>query len=94
MRDFNCFDPEEMQNSMLREKSKYYKETEEGIAEMCKMMEDMRNQAAKEAAEESRIRTFADAVNGIKRMFGVGNDQAMEAANVPNELRSAVLAAL
>jgi len=90
MHDFNCFDPEKMQISMLREKSKYYKETEEGIAEMCRMMEDMRN----EAAEEARIKTFVDAVNGIKRMFGIGNEKAIEAANVPAELRSAVLSAL
>lgn len=87
MHDFNCFDPDEMQNPMLREKSKYYKESEEGIAEMCKMMEEMRN----EAMLEAKIKAFVDAVKGIKQMFDVGNEKAMEAANVPAELRPAVL---
>ena len=41
MHDFNCSDPESMKNSRLREKSRYYKESKEGIAEMCKAIEDM-----------------------------------------------------
>ena len=41
MHDFNCSDPESMKNSLLREKSRYYKESKEGIAEMCKAIEDM-----------------------------------------------------
>ena len=94
MHDFNCSDPDDMKIAMLRERSRYYKESKEGIAEMCKVMEDMRNAAAKEAAEASRIQTFVDAITGIKKMFGVDNDKALEAANVPAELRAAVLAAL
>ena len=86
MHDFNCSDPDDMKISLLREKSKYYKNSEEGIAEMCKVLEDMRN--------EVEIQTFVNAIRGIKKMFGVDTEQAMEAANVPTELRSAVLAAL
>lgn len=50
MKDFSCSKPADMHYKLLYERTKYFKETEEGVAAMCKMMEDMRNEAAKEAA--------------------------------------------
>ena len=52
MHDFNCSDPESMKNSLLREKSRYYKESKEGIAEMCKAIEDMCREAALQREQE------------------------------------------
>ncbi len=40
---------------ILAEKVKYFKETEGGNAVMCKMMEDMRNEAATQATNEKAI---------------------------------------
>ena len=45
MHDFREPDPDKMIYSVLAKKSRYYKESEEGVAIMCKMMEDMRNEA-------------------------------------------------
>jgi hypothetical protein len=49
MHDFFCTDPEDMHYKELADKVRYFKEDEEGVAAMCKVMEDMRNEAAREA---------------------------------------------
>ncbi len=51
MHDFSCTDPDEMEYEALAGKARYYKKEKEGVAAMCKMMEDMRNEAAREAAQ-------------------------------------------
>lgn len=43
MHDFSCANPDDMLDQDLAEVSRYYKETEEGVETMCKIMEDMRN---------------------------------------------------
>lgn len=55
MHDFNCTDAKDMYYPILAEKVKYFKETEGGNAAMCKMMEDMRNEAATKAATQAAI---------------------------------------
>ena len=55
MHDFFCTDPDEMHYVKLAEKVRYYKEDEKGIAAMCKVMEDMRNEAAKEAVWRTKV---------------------------------------
>ena len=49
MKDFSCTNPSDMYYKPLYERAKYFKETKEGVATMCKMMEDMRNETAQEA---------------------------------------------
>lgn len=53
MKDFSCTNPEDMHYKVLYERAKHFKETKEGVATMCKMMEDMRNEAAEEAVKET-----------------------------------------
>ena len=45
MQDFSCTDPEKIQYKQLAERVRYFKEDEKGVAVMCKMMEDMKNEA-------------------------------------------------
>ena len=47
----------------LAEKVRYFKEDEKGVAAMCKAMEDMRNETARKAAEQTKIEM---ALNMIK----------------------------
>lgn len=49
MHDFKCSDPDMMKIDLLKERSKYYKESPKGVAEMCKVMEDMRNETEQNA---------------------------------------------
>ena len=39
----------------LANKARYYKHDEKGVGTMCKMLEDMRNEAAKEAAWQTKV---------------------------------------
>jgi len=55
MHDFFCTDPDDMNYKSLADKVRYFKEDEKGVAAMCKVMEDMRNEAAETAVEQERI---------------------------------------
>lgn len=44
--DFNCTDPDEMYFSVLADRVRYFKETPEGQAEIFKMFDDARKEAA------------------------------------------------
>ena len=47
MHDFSCTSAEEMHYQILADRVRYFKEDTEGVATMCKAMEDMRNEAVK-----------------------------------------------
>ena len=55
MHDFFCADPDDMHFGALANKARYYKHDEKGVGTMCKMLEDMRNEAAKEAAWQTKV---------------------------------------
>ena len=56
MHDFFCTDPDDMHFKELADKVRYFKEDEKGVAAMCKVMEDMRNETAWNTKVESVIR--------------------------------------
>jgi len=53
MHDFSCTNPDDMNYEILAKKARYFKQDEKGVAAMCKMMEDMRNEAAREAVRKT-----------------------------------------
>ncbi len=52
MHDFSCTAPEDMYYDELAERVRFFKKSKEGIAIMCKVMEDMRNESLKEGMKE------------------------------------------
>ena len=56
MHDFSCTDPDDMNHEALAKKARYFKQDEKGVAAMCKLLEDMRNEAARETAREAARR--------------------------------------
>lgn len=50
MHDFSCTNPSDMYYDVLADRVKFFKESKEGIAVMCKAMEDMRKDSLKEVA--------------------------------------------
>ena len=55
MHDFRCADPDELISPVIAERFTYLKKDEKGRESMCQMMEEMRNEAALQAAlEKSR----------------------------------------
>ncbi len=55
MHDFSCTEPDDMNFEELAKRARYFKKDEKGVAAMCKMMEDMRNEAAREAAQKAEL---------------------------------------
>ena len=52
MHDFRCTRAEDMNYNIMADKTRYYKENPKGVSEMCKIIEDMRNEAANAKAIE------------------------------------------
>ena len=57
MEDFSCADPDQMNYEPLAERARFYKKDEKGVGRMCKLLEDMRNETAREAAQEAALST-------------------------------------
>lgn len=53
MHDFSCTSADEMYYQILADRVRYFKEDTEGVATMCKIMEDMKNEAAKRNSIET-----------------------------------------
>lgn len=52
MHDFNCTKADDMNFALMAERTRYLKENPKGVNEMCKVMEDMRNESLKEGIRE------------------------------------------
>lgn len=52
MHDFNCTDASDMNFELLAEKTRYLKENPKGVREMCKVMEDLREESYAEGRAE------------------------------------------
>lgn len=68
MHDFSCTDPSEMYYDVLADRVKFFKESKEGIAVMCKAMEDMRNQTLKEGMINVAKRMLADGTLTLEKI--------------------------
>lgn len=75
MHDFSCTSAEQMHYQILANRVRYFKEDTEGVATMCKAMEDMRNEAAREA-------TKAKTVSIARRMLKSGKYTYEDIADV------------
>ena len=71
MHDFSCSDPAKMHYASLAARTKYFKESEEGIHTMCRAMEDMRNETAARVARETAIRMLSMGRYGIDEVSDI-----------------------
>lgn len=53
--DFSCKNADDMYIEELAERTRYYKESSEGVSHMCKIIEDMLNENAIETARKEKI---------------------------------------
>lgn len=54
MHDFNCNNADDMYFDLLAEKTRYLKENQEGVNEMCRAMEELREESFERGREEGR----------------------------------------
>lgn len=75
MYDFHCKDAKDILNPLLAEEVRYLKETEGGRSQMCKLLEEMRNEAAAEG-------NYEKAVSTALKMLARGRDSMEEIAEL------------
>ena len=56
MYDFYCTDAEKMNYELLADRVRYFKEDEKGVATMCRAMEEMRKETARETERAKAIK--------------------------------------
>jgi len=84
MHDFFCTDPDDMHYKELADKVRYFKETEKGVATMCKVMEDMRKETRWEQIVESVRRWLSMGLSHeqIAKGEGITLEQVREIAGM------------
>ena len=84
MHDFFCTDPDDMHYKALADKVRYFKETEKGVATMCKVMEDMRKETRWEQIVESVRRWLSMGLSHeqIAKGEGITLEQVREIAGM------------
>ena len=77
MHDFSCSNPSDMYYKVLAERASFLKEKEEGVAEMCKIMDKM----MREAVQEERYE-FAENLLNMRKLT---KEEIARAANITVE---------
>jgi predicted transposase YdaD len=91
MHDFNCKDASDMLIPVLAREVSYLKEEEGGINHMCKILEDMRKEAAIIAKEEGKAEGKAEgelqerlrAIQTLMESMNMSAKQVMHAMKIP-----------
>jgi len=55
MHDFHCTKAADMNFALLSDRTRYLKENQKGVGEMCKVIEDMRKEEREEGRQEGRL---------------------------------------
>lgn len=85
MHDFNCTDAGDMQIDLLAQRTRYLKETPEGVGEMCREMEIMRDKSRAEGRAEGELKKAKETVMNLHTM-GLDVESIARAVNVSLEL--------
>ncbi len=78
MHDFNCTRADDMNFELMAERTRYLKENPKGVGEMCKVMEDMRNETWNEATERVTLQSIKNLMETMRWSV----DQAMDALKI------------
>ncbi len=83
MHDLSCSDPNDMINEELADRTRYFKETEEGVSTVCKVIEEMQDEKERE--------TITEAIKNIMETLKLTVNQAMDALKIPDSEREEYL---
>ena len=56
-----------------------------GVSEMCKAMENMRNETLERGRTEGYLNAMIDSVRSLKAKLGLSDQQVRDALNITNE---------
>lgn len=83
MHDFGCTSADEMNYPLLADRTRYLKENQEGVGEMCKLIEDMRMEERAEGIREGMEKGMEKSmVDTAKRMLRLGKYAVEEIASI------------
>lgn len=82
MHDFNCTRADEMYFPLMAEKTRYLKENPKGVSEMCKAMEDLRNE------------TLVECIQALMKNANISKEEAMRLLGVSKETSKQILTLL
>lgn len=68
MKDFFCTNPADMHYKVLADRTRYFKEDKEGVATMCKAMEDMLTEEVTENKKEIAISMIKDGALSLEKI--------------------------
>lgn len=86
--DFRCKKADDMYIEQLADKTRYYKETQEGVSYMCKAIEDMRKEAEERKAVKIALNLLArgkDSLDEIADLTGLSIEDVQELAASVNK---------
>ena len=87
MEDFRCTEVKNMNYKVLADRVKYFKEDEEGVTTMCRVLEEMREQVA----EEQNIVTLLNSIKNLMKNLGITAEESMKAIGVTEEEKTILL---
>ena len=91
MHDFNCTKADDMNFELMSERTRYLKENPKGVSEMCRIMEDMRNESLNEGIqEEKRMTVIRMLTDGIFRASPRRSKKTESRINFLNKHRSGI----
>lgn len=86
MHDMWCVEPEDMHYGILAERVRYFKENEEGVATMCRAMEEMRN--------DTEFKTRVNDIRNMVETFNLTIDEVLKAMKIPESEHARYIAAI
>jgi hypothetical protein len=79
MHDFGCVNPSDMYYDVLADRVKFFKESKEGVAVMCRAIEDMWKRAVNEGLQEGRMESNRATA---RRMLAAGKYTVAEISDI------------
>lgn len=74
LHDFSCTDPSDMCYNVLADRARFFKESKEGIAVMCKVLDDMRRQSYQEGMAEGKNKNRKETALNLLKLGTISLD--------------------
>lgn len=92
MHDFHCKSADEMHSEVLANRVRQLKETQEGVDNMCREMEQIKNWGIEEGRSrgraEGRVSGILSSLRNLMKSTGWSMEQAMDTLGIPDSDRS------
>lgn len=85
MHDFACKNPDDMHYDVLKNRVKHFKETQEGVTTMCKIMDDLKNEGIQQGIQIGMQKTALADIRSLMNNCNWTAKQAMDALSISLE---------